>query len=98
LRRGWDKGLWVSPVEAIRRLVFRGIQVIILQELDRLEEEMRGAIAPRRLECDEDALVGPAVDAVLGASEGGGVPSFSSSAATVERRPPLRRERTDCMF
>jgi hypothetical protein len=27
---------------------------------------MRGAIAPHRLECDEDAPVGPAVDAVLG--------------------------------
>jgi len=32
---------------------------------DGLEEQMRGAIAPHRLECDEDAPVGPAVDAVL---------------------------------
>jgi len=27
---------------------------------------MRGAIAPHRLACDEDAPLGPAVDAVLG--------------------------------
>jgi len=38
----------------------------LLQELDRLEEQMRGAIAPERLQRDEDATVGPEVEAVLG--------------------------------
>ena len=38
----------------------------LLQQLDRLEEQMGGAIAPQRLECDEDAAVGPELDAVLG--------------------------------
>jgi hypothetical protein len=38
----------------------------LFEELDRLEEEMGGAIAPHRLECDEDASVGPELDAVLG--------------------------------
>jgi hypothetical protein len=37
-----------------------------LHELDRLEEQMRGAIAPGRLQLDEEAPVGPALDAVLG--------------------------------
>jgi hypothetical protein len=37
-----------------------------LQALDRLEAQMRGAIAPDRLERDEDASIGPEVDAVLG--------------------------------
>jgi hypothetical protein len=36
-----------------------------LHELDRLEQQLRGAIAPHRLELDEDAAVG-AADAVLG--------------------------------
>ena len=38
----------------------------LFQELDGLEEELRGAIAPDRLERDEDASVGPELDAVLG--------------------------------
>jgi hypothetical protein len=38
----------------------------LLQELDRLEEQMRGAIAPERLQRDEDASVDPELDAVLG--------------------------------
>ncbi len=38
----------------------------LLHELDRLEEQLRGAIAPHRLEFDEDAAVGAEADAVLG--------------------------------
>ncbi|HLB48349.1 MAG TPA: group II intron maturase-specific domain-containing protein [Anaerolineales bacterium] len=38
----------------------------LVQELDRLEEQMRGAIAPDGLQRDEDASVGPELDAVLG--------------------------------
>jgi hypothetical protein len=38
----------------------------LLHELDRLEEQMRGTIAPHRLEFDEDAPVGAEADAVLG--------------------------------
>jgi len=38
----------------------------LLHELDRLEEPLRGAIAPHRLEFDEDAAVGPEAHAVLG--------------------------------
>ena len=38
----------------------------LLQEFDGLEEEMRGAIAPHGLECDEDAPVGAEAQAVLG--------------------------------
>ena len=38
----------------------------LLQQLDRLEEEMGGAIAPHCLELDEDAAVGAELDAVLG--------------------------------
>jgi hypothetical protein len=38
----------------------------LLHELDRLEEQMRSAITPHRLEFDEDASVGPEADAVLG--------------------------------
>jgi hypothetical protein len=38
----------------------------LLQEFDGLEEELRGAIAPDRLERDEDAPVGPELEAVLG--------------------------------
>jgi hypothetical protein len=38
----------------------------LLHELDRLEEQMRGAIAPDRLQRDADAPVGPELDAVLG--------------------------------
>jgi hypothetical protein len=38
----------------------------LLQEFDRLEEEVRGAIAPGRLELDEDAPVGAETQAVLG--------------------------------
>jgi len=37
-----------------------------LQQFDGLEKEMRGAIAPDRLQRDEDAPVGPELDAVLG--------------------------------
>jgi protein-L-isoaspartate(D-aspartate) O-methyltransferase len=37
----------------------------LLQQFDGLEEEMRGAIAPDRLQRDEDAPVGPERDAVL---------------------------------
>ena len=38
----------------------------LLQELDRLEEEMGSAITPHGLEFDEDASVGTELDAVLG--------------------------------
>ena len=38
----------------------------LLHELDRLEEQLRSAIAPDRLEIDEDAAVGAQADAVLG--------------------------------
>jgi hypothetical protein len=38
----------------------------LCHELARLEEEMGGAIAPHRLEFDEDASVGTELDAVLG--------------------------------
>ncbi len=38
----------------------------LLQELDRLEQEVRRAIAPDRLEFDEDAPVGAETEAVLG--------------------------------
>jgi hypothetical protein len=38
----------------------------LLHEPDGLEEQMGGAIAPHRFECDEDAPVGTEVDAVLG--------------------------------
>jgi hypothetical protein len=38
----------------------------VVEELDRLEEEVRGAVAPHRLEFDEDAPVGPEAEAVLG--------------------------------
>jgi hypothetical protein len=38
----------------------------LLQQFDGLEEAMRGAIAPDRLQLDEDAPVGPELDAVLG--------------------------------
>ena len=38
----------------------------LLRQFDGLEEEMRSAIAPDRRELDEDALVGPELDAVLG--------------------------------
>jgi hypothetical protein len=38
----------------------------LLHELDRLEEQLRGAIAPHRLEREEDAAVGAEADAVLG--------------------------------
>jgi hypothetical protein len=41
----------------------------LLHELDRLEEQMRGAIVPHRLELDQDAPVAAEADAVLG--EGG---------------------------
>jgi hypothetical protein len=41
----------------------------LLQQLDGLEQKMRSAIAPHRLEFDEDAAVGAELDAVLG--EGG---------------------------
>ena len=44
----------------------------LLHELDRLEEEMGSAIAPHRLEFDEDVSVGPELDAVLGERGGGG--------------------------
>jgi len=38
----------------------------LLHELDRLKEQLRGAITPHRLELDEDAAVGAEADAVLG--------------------------------
>ena len=38
----------------------------LFHPFDGLEEEMGGAIAPRALECDEDAPIGPEVHAVLG--------------------------------
>src|SRR5215831_18041036 len=38
----------------------------LLQEFDRLEEEVRRAIAPHRLELDEDASIGAEAEAVLG--------------------------------
>ena len=38
----------------------------LFQELDGLEEELRGAIALDRLERDEDAPVGPELEAILG--------------------------------
>ena len=38
----------------------------LLQEFDGLEEEVRGAIAPHRLELDEDASIGADVEAALG--------------------------------
>jgi hypothetical protein len=41
----------------------------LLHELDRLEEQMRGAIVPHGLELDQDAPVAAEADAVLG--EGG---------------------------
>jgi hypothetical protein len=37
----------------------------LLHELDRLEEQMRGAIVPHRLELDQDAPVAAEADAVL---------------------------------
>jgi hypothetical protein len=41
----------------------------LLQQFDALEEERRGAIASDRLQLDEDAPVGPELDAVLGERE-----------------------------
>jgi hypothetical protein len=38
----------------------------LLQEFDGLEEEVRRAIAPHRLELDEDASIGAEAEAVLG--------------------------------
>ncbi len=43
-----------------------------LHGLDWLEEQRWGAIAPRRLKCDEAGPAGPEGDAVLGERGGGG--------------------------
>jgi len=61
-------GMWGEDA-VIQNQVDRGAGVDgreFFHELDRLEEQMRGAIAPHRLEFDEDAPVGPELDAVLG--------------------------------
>jgi len=42
----------------------------LLQEFDGLEEEVRGAIEPHRLDVDEDAPIGTEAEAVLGEREG----------------------------
>jgi hypothetical protein len=41
----------------------------LLQEFDGLEEEVRRAVAPHRLELDEDASIGAEAEAVLGERE-----------------------------
>jgi hypothetical protein len=64
----------VNRLEASRRMLASRAEVLTVQlkalvgchELDRVEEQMRGAIAPHRLEFDEEASVGAEADAVLG--------------------------------
>jgi len=49
-----------------RLIVGRGMRAALFDELDRLEEEMGGALAPYGVELGEEASVGPKLDAVLG--------------------------------
>src|SRR3970282_1836169 len=60
----------------------------LLQELDRLEEQMRGAIAPDGLQRDEDASVGPELDAVLGERGAEEVAGELLEAGTIVRGDP----------
>ncbi len=58
------------------------------QELDGLEEQMRGAFAPEGLQRDEDASVGPELDAVLGERGAEEVAAGLLEAGTILRRDP----------
>ena len=60
----------------------------LLQELEGLEEQVRRAIAPDRLERDEDAPVGPEVDAVLGERGAEEVAAELLEAGTIVRGDP----------
>jgi hypothetical protein len=60
----------------------------LLQEFDRLEEEVRRSIAPRRLECDEDAPVGAEAEAVLGERGAEEVAAELLEAGAIVRRHP----------
>jgi hypothetical protein len=60
----------------------------LFQELDRLEERMRGAIAPHRLELDEDASIGAEAEAVLGERGAEEVAGELLEAGTIVRGDP----------
>ena len=60
----------------------------LLQDLDRLEEQMRGAIAPDGRQRDEDASVGPELDAVLGERGAEEVAAELLEAGTIVRGDP----------
>jgi hypothetical protein len=60
----------------------------LVQELDRLEAQLRGAIAPDGLQRDEDAAVGPELDAVLGERGAEEVAAERLEAGTIVRGDP----------
>jgi hypothetical protein len=67
--RGPEPGDWRRPYTKALPPLCQAPNLLhgreFFHELDRLEEQMRGAIAPHRLEFDEDAPVGPELHAVL---------------------------------
>jgi hypothetical protein len=60
----------------------------LLQELDRVEEQMRGAIAPDRFEFDEDAPIRTELDAVLRERRAEEIAAELFEAGTVVGRDP----------
>ena len=60
----------------------------LLQQLDRVEEQMRGAVAPDRFECDEDAAIRTELDAVLGERRAEEIAAELFEAGAIIRRDP----------
>jgi hypothetical protein len=60
----------------------------LLQEFDGLEEQVRRAIAPHRLELDEDASIGAEADAILGERRPKEVTAELLEAGTIGGRDP----------